>query len=70
MVKHNYAEYQNHKNQHLGFVEGFKELKQRFETEGPGLQIIVLTNKTVVNWLVSHINTTDSKLGVFLKGLS
>jgi len=70
MQKHNYPEYNIHKSQHEKFEDGFKELKSRFESEGPGLQIVVLTNKIIVNWLVSHINSTDKKLGAFLKELS
>jgi hemerythrin len=70
MLKHNYADYKTHKDQHENFANGFKDLKSRFEAEGPGLQIVVLTNKTIVNWLVTHINSTDKKLGAFLKELS
>ncbi len=67
MQKHAYPDYNLHKSQHENFANGFKELKSRFEAEGPGLQIVVSTNKTIVNWLVSHINNTDKKLGAFLK---
>jgi hemerythrin len=67
MLQYNYPGYDSHKSQHEQFVKDFGHLKDRFESEGPSIQNVVLTNKTVVDWLMAHISNTDKKLGAFLK---
>lgn len=67
MKDNDYPDFVSHKNQHDLMIEKMKDLKNTLESEGPSLQIVILTNRTVVNWLVSHINTTDKKLGAYLK---
>jgi hypothetical protein len=42
-------------------------LKQQFAKEGPSISIVLLTNRTVVDWLRSHIRKLDRDLGAFLK---
>lgn len=68
MVQYNYPDYAAHKSQHEQFIRDFQGLKARFESEGPGIQTVLLTNSTVVDWLMKHINQTDKALGTFLKG--
>jgi hemerythrin len=68
MIKFAYPEYLPHRKEHQQFIESFSEIKERFEEDGPGLHIVVLTNKIVVDWLKNHIIMTDTKLGSFLKG--
>ncbi len=63
-----YPETADHKRQHAAFIKQFVELKETFEKEGPGIHIVILTNRTVVAWLNTHIRNTDTKLGAFLKG--
>jgi len=67
MLRYNYPGYDSHKSQHKQFAKDFGQLKDRFESEWPTLQNVVLTNSIVVDWLVTHINNTDKKLGAFLK---
>ena len=67
MVKHNYPEYTKHKEQHTQFIASFQELKNKFEQDGPGIHIVVLTNRVVVDWLNQHISRSDKALGAFLK---
>ncbi|NLY55379.1 MAG: hemerythrin family protein [Firmicutes bacterium] len=67
MQKYDYPEFAKHKAAHDAFVKSFLDLKARFEQEGPGIHIVVLTNRTVVDWLNSHISKTDKALGAFLK---
>lgn len=66
MLQHDYPGYDSHKSRHERFAKDFGQLKDRFESEGPTLQNVILTNKTVVDWLVTHISDTDKKLGAFL----
>ena len=67
MDRYNYPESAGHKEQHRQFINSFQELKKKFETDGPGTNIVILTNRIVVNWLNSHIRNVDKVLGVFLK---
>ena len=67
MNKHDYPDGMSHKKQHLEFMENFFRLKTQFEAEGPGVHIVVITNRLVVDWLRNHIRKTDMALGSFLK---
>lgn len=62
-----YPDYQPHKALHDEFRKSFAELKKQFEAEGPGLPLVLRTNRTVVDWLVKHISRIDKELGKFLK---
>jgi len=67
MIKYGYDDYSAHKEQHELFLKDFRALRERFDTQGAGINLVLLTNRTVVDWLVNHINKTDKALGVFLK---
>ena len=67
MTGHGYPELAQHRQPHEQFIAGFGELKARFEAEGAGLNLVVLTNRIVVEWLNGHIRRVDRKLGAFLK---
>ena len=49
------------------FIKSFMELKKEMATTGPGTHIVIMTNRTVVGWLNSHIRNVDKLLGAFLK---
>lgn len=67
MQQYNYPDYDAHKAMHDGFIDSFGQLKKKFESEGPGIQLVLQTNRTVVDWLIKHIGNTDKALGAFLK---
>lgn len=67
MQQFKYPDYQSHKNQHDMFIESFKGLKKELETTGPGVHLVIMTNRIVVGWLNSHIRNVDKLLGAFLK---
>lgn len=67
MTKYNYPAYEAHKAQHTQFIQSFQELKERLDKEGPGIHIVVLTNRVVVDWLNQHITKTDKALGEYIK---
>jgi hemerythrin len=68
MQKYNYPDYPTHKGYHTEFIKNFMELKARFETDGPGTHIVIMTNRVVVGWLNNHIRNVDKLLGAYLKG--
>ena len=67
MTTFDYSEYSTHKGQHSLFIENFSGLKRKFETEGVGVYIVILTNHLVVDWFINHIRKLDKALGGFLK---
>ncbi len=67
MIKYQYPKYNEQKAQHTHFIEKVNELKQEFEKDGPGLNVVILTNRTVVQWLNTHIRNLDTELGAYLK---
>jgi len=67
MQKYDYPGYDEHKAQHEKFIADFGLLKGKFEVQGAGTSLVLITNRTVVDWLVNHINNTDKALGAYLK---
>lgn len=66
MRKANYPDYERHKAAHAAFAENFKELKEHLDKEGPGLTLVIKTNRIVVDWLTNHISRVDKEFGKFL----
>ena len=67
MEKYSYPDAGTHKAQHKEFMKNFSDLKSQFETDGPGVHIVISTNQMVVDWLRTHIQKLDKALGAFLK---
>lgn len=67
MIDYEFPDYSSHKGQHSRFIKDFFDLKKQFETEGPGVHIVIMTNHMVVDWFLNHIRKIDKKLGEFLK---
>jgi hemerythrin len=70
MVKHGYPiqAAQAHRREHADFVRTFGELKKEVQggTAVPATFVLKL-QRTVCDWLLSHIGKTDQELGKFLK---
>ncbi|NLV92725.1 MAG: hemerythrin family protein [Firmicutes bacterium] len=66
MRRHRYPQYESHKALHDGFVESLKQLKEHLDTEGPGLTLVLKTNRIVVQWLTGHIRRVDTQFAKFL----
>lgn len=67
MVNFRYPAYQQHKSEHLAFLEKFSKLKDHLESDGIGLTTVITTNQLLVDWLKNHIRRIDKDLGSFLK---
>ena len=63
-----YPKYKEHKKLHDQFIQDFTGLKDKFQQQGPGINLVVQTNKVVVAWLQEHIRRKDKELGAFLQG--
>jgi len=67
MIDNDYPGYEGHKAQHEKFISDFGLLKDKFDAQGAGINLVLVTNRAVVDWLINHINNTDKALGAFLK---
>lgn len=67
MRKYEYPGHANHKTEHLKFIATFSELKKEIERQGPALDLVVKTNRMIVQWLINHISKVDRSLGMFLR---
>ena len=67
MRESDYPGYARHKTEHLEFIATFSELKKEIDRYGPALDLVVKTNRMVVQWLINHISKVDTALGMFLK---
>lgn len=66
-VRHAYPGYDDHKSQHSRFITDVARLTAEFKAEGASLTLVILTNKTLVSWLLQHIKKTDKELADFLR---
>ncbi|MBE3592039.1 MAG: hemerythrin family protein [Thermoanaerobacter sp.] len=67
MKKYQYPSYEEHKKIHEDFVKKVYELDKEIKKEGINLSIIMLVNKTLVDWLINHISKEDKKVGEYIK---
>ena len=67
MTQLNYPQFADHKAAHTQFIKDFTDLRNKFETDGAQAHIVIMTNRVVVGWLISHIRNVDKLLGAFLK---
>ncbi len=67
MLRLQYPHLSSHKAQHQQFLSEFSALKERFEKEGATSQLVILIQRRVCDWLMTHIGGTDKMLGSFLQ---
>ncbi|HYH04800.1 MAG TPA: bacteriohemerythrin [Bacillota bacterium] len=67
MVEARYPGYAVHKGYHRNFIASFKQLKEQIDPKGPGLNIVILVNRMVVEWLNQHIRNVDKEFAQFLR---
>lgn len=66
MQETHYPDYLKHKELHDQFIESLEKLKGQISNEGNTINIVILTNRMVVDWLNSHILNVDKELGKYL----
>lgn len=67
MQQYAYPAAGDHKAEHKEFKKNFSQLKEQFQTDGPGVHIVIRANHIIVEWLRSHILKVDKALGEFLR---
>jgi len=67
MRKYNFPGLDGHHQQHQEFMANLAEVRNRFAKEGPGVHIVVITNRILAGWLNTHIRRSDKVLGAHIK---
>jgi hemerythrin len=62
-----YPGYDVHKQQHEEFKSTLDEMVMEFEEDGATAQLSEWVNNYLINWLVKHIKSIDTKLSEFLQ---
>jgi hemerythrin len=65
--EHAYPDYNQHKAMHTAFLKDVDKLKRELASEGATLSLSFEVNRTVVDWLVSHIMRVDKALAEFMR---
>jgi hemerythrin len=63
-----YPKYHAHKAIHDGFRKEMSVIKQEYGEKGEAIRLVIKVEKNMLDWLITHINEVDKKLGAFLKG--
>ena len=65
--KTNYPHVAVHCEEHKKFISNLERLKSRVAIDGPTESDVKLIRDTLVNWLITHICSTDRHFGDFVK---
>lgn len=68
MRKHGYPDYAEHKKEHDGFIAAVVELEDMIRSQGAGILSTMKLNRTLTDWLLTHISKKDLKIGEYLRG--
>lgn len=65
-----YPGYEDHHREHEGFIARLADLKQRMHSdEGVQIDLVLDTNKLLLDWLIRHISVRDREVGRHLRSL-
>lgn len=67
MIKNSYPSYLEHRASHSQFLDIYKGLVEKYNAEGSSAEFITTINKSLRNWILTHIQNEDLKLATFLK---
>ena len=67
MTELGYPETENHKERHKEFVSTLNHMVEDFEEDGATEALSTSINTYLINWLIKHIKSIDSRFGEFLQ---
>lgn len=67
MAPHDYPGYDEHRKQHIKFLQDFAAFKTKFESGQVTSELVVKVLDDTCDWLRGHIRGTDRALGTFLE---
>ena len=62
-----YPKHERHKEQHQGYINEFKKLKEEFLKNGPSGTFTIKLNTSIINLIVRHIKSDDVEFGKYYK---
>ena len=68
-LRYNYPEYEKHKKLHDDFKITVGELVEKFHKNGSSTELSRDVNRTVVRWLINHIQGEDKKIGDYIRNI-
>lgn len=66
-IRSAYPGYAAHQAEHAKFMADVNALTTEFRADGATLSLVIMTNKTLVSWLMRHISKTDKEFATFLR---
>lgn len=64
-----FPDYEAHRQEHQAFVRRLSDLKERLAADGVQIDLVLDTNKLLLDWLIGHISNRDKAIGLHLRGL-
>jgi len=65
--KSGYPKFEWHREQHKVYVESFRRLKEDYEKNGPSFSFTFRLNKSIIEWIVKHIQQEDADFARFVR---
>lgn len=62
-----YPEMVGHKEEHSNFLNDFALIQEQLKVEEASTQLVLVLQRRVCDWLISHIGRTDKKFGLLLQ---
>ncbi|MCL6459982.1 MAG: bacteriohemerythrin [Gorillibacterium sp.] len=69
MIRTKFPDYEAHKLEHERFVQDISTIKRQVEDQGVSVLTTIKINRTLVDWLINHIQKNDQLLGSYIKSL-
>jgi hemerythrin len=66
-IRSGYPGFIAHQAEHAKFMADVNTLTTEFQADGATLSLVIMTNKTLVSWLMRHISKTDKEFAAFLR---
>jgi len=58
-----YADLESHLLEHEVFRGKLDDLRQIYADHGAGMDLLITTNATVLDWIIQHVRKTDRRMG-------
>ena len=65
-AEYSYPGKASHKQLHAMFLSNMSLLEKEFKQTGPSIVLVGKLNKSLVDWLISHISVEDKKFGEYV----
>jgi len=66
MASRGYAGLAEHRRQHEVFRGKLGDLRQIYHDQGAGMDLLITTNATVLDWIIQHVRKTDRSMAAAL----